>query len=40
MNVPLLLLVAWFTPCVVCAIGSLWYMKKHEKPLIDKMPEA
>jgi hypothetical protein len=40
MNALLFLLVAWFTLGVVCVIGSLWYMKTHEKQLIDDIPEA
>jgi hypothetical protein len=30
MNVPLLLLVAWFTVGALLTVFSLWYMKTHE----------
>lgn len=40
MNALLFLLVAWFAIGVACAIGFLWYMKTHEKQLMDEIPAA
>ena len=40
MNALLFILVAWFTLGVVCAIGSVWFMKTHEEQLLDEIPEA
>jgi hypothetical protein len=39
MNAPLFLLVAWFAVGVLFAIFSLWYMKTHEKQMVDEDPE-
>jgi hypothetical protein len=40
MNVHLFILVAWFAVGVFCVIGLLWYMKTHEKQLLDEIPAA
>lgn len=40
MNLPLVLFIAWFAPGVLCAIGSLWFMRTHEQELMDDMPIA
>jgi hypothetical protein len=40
MNVPLLLLVAWFAVGVILAIFSVWYMKTHERQWVDESDEG
>ncbi len=40
MSAPLYILVAWFTIGISCVIGLLWYMRTHEKQLLDEIPEA
>jgi hypothetical protein len=39
MNIPLLLLLAWFAPGAALAIFGWWYMKTHEQEMVDKDPE-
>src|SRR5580704_9520759 len=40
MNALLFLLIAWFALGVACVVGSLWFMKTHEKQLLDEIPAA
>jgi hypothetical protein len=40
MNAPLVILIAWLIVGVSCVVFSLWYMKTHEKQLMDEIPEA
>jgi hypothetical protein len=39
MNTQLFILIAWFAVGILLAIVSLWYLKTHEKEMVEKDPE-